>query len=171
MQTENQIFLFQAAEKLLFHYGRGSTFDVLTPQIIKLEMQSHKSREYLHIHNLSQEGLEYFISNYGLNYKVLYLDDCTKIKDFSALGDLPNLEALCIERSRGTAELWDLSKNRKLKVLSIRGAKEFTKKPPQLGLSSTLEEIRFWSQTMDKKYVMDSLSCFAGMYSLRRIDH
>ena len=101
MQTENNIFLFQEAEKQLFHYGRNSTFDSLTPKVIELEMQANRSFKELHIYNISQDGLEYFVRNYGATYKVLYLDDCAKIKDFSPLCDLTNLEAICIEICRG----------------------------------------------------------------------
>lgn len=170
MQEENRIFFFCEAEKQLFCYGRNSTFVKLTPQMIESEMQRDKSRTNMHIHNISQDGLEYFAKNYGLTYKVLYLDDCTRINDFSALEDLVNLEALCIERCRGVEKLWDLSKNRKLKILSIRGARKITQNPLQLRLSNTLEEIRFWSETIDKKYTMESLSCFMGLRLLRRID-
>ena len=170
MQTENNIFLFQEAEKQLFHYGRNSTFDSLTPKVIELEMQANRSFKELHIYNISQDGLEYFVRNYGAAYKVLYLDDCTRIKDFSPLCDLTNLEAICIERCRGIGELWDLSKNTRLKVLSIRGAKRIIKNPLQLRLSNTLEEIRLWSEAIGGKYVMDSMDCFTGMRSLRRID-
>ena len=170
MQEENRIFFFCEAEKQLFGYGRNSTFAKLTPQMIESEMQRDKSRTNMHIHNISQDGLEHFVKNYGLTYKVLYLDDCTRINDFSALGDLVNLEALCIERCRGVEKLWNLSKNRKLKILSIRGARKITQNPLQLRLSNTLEEIRFWSETIDKKYTMESLSCFMGLRLLRRID-
>ena len=61
MQEENRIFFFCEAEKQLFCYGRNSTFVKLTPQMIESEMQRDKSRTNMHIHNISQDGLEYFV--------------------------------------------------------------------------------------------------------------
>ena len=61
MQEENRIFFFCEAEKQLFCYGRNSTFAKLTPKMIESEMQWDKSRTNMHIHNISQDGLEYFV--------------------------------------------------------------------------------------------------------------
>ena len=170
MKTENSVFIFSETEKQLFHCGRDSQFDTVTAKVIETEMQFRKNHTVLRIHQLSQEGLEYFVSHYGSTYRVIYLANCTKIKDFSPLGDLAGLEALCIEQCRGVSDLWDLSKNQNLKILSIRAAKRITQNPHQLQLSKSLEEIRFWNEGIDRKYKMDSLSCFSGIQSLRRID-
>ena len=102
--------------------------------------------------------------------RVLFLDDCTRIQDFSPLGDLPELEALRIEWCRKADRLWDMSGNTSLKVLSIHDAKKIVTNPTQIQTSQTLEEIRLWGADFDNKYTLESLSCFQGMKSLKRID-
>ena len=60
MQVENPIFLFHEAEKQLFCRERGGSFGKLTPEAIDQEMQSGKSPTQLHIHSITQQGLEHF---------------------------------------------------------------------------------------------------------------
>ena len=170
MQVENSIFFFREADKQLFCRERGGSFGKLTPSIIDKEMQYSKSLTQLHIHRLTQDGLEHFVHRYGSSYEILYLDDCTCLTDLSPLADLPNLAAICIEQCRRIEDLWELSKNRNLRILSIRDSKKLTYYPSKLGTSDTLEEIRFWSMSSENKYCMQSLSFLNGMSSLKRLD-
>ena len=169
MLTENGIFSIWDAEQTLADTRGENRIFKLTPQAIDYEMQYYHSDTELRLLSLTQEGLEHFVSVYGASYKVLYLDYCSFIHDFSPLGDLKNLEAVKIEWCRNIDKLWDMTNNRHLRILSIHEARKIVANPIQLQTSRTLEEIRFWGN-MDNKHTLDSLSCFQGMTSLKRID-
>lgn len=171
MLRENDLFMaakYQDTEAHLFSTRREQPY--LNIEAVDFEMQFNKRTDCLKITRLSQEGLEHFVLNYGHSYRVLYLDDCTRIQDFSPLGDLPELEALRLEWCRKADRLWDMSGNTSLKVLSIHDAKKNVSNPMQLQTSQTLEEIRLWGADFDNKHTLESLSCFQGMKSLKRID-
>ncbi len=170
MLRENDLFNAEKydTEANLFSTIREQPY--LDADAVDFEMQFGKRTNYLKITGLSQDGLEHFVRNYGHSYRVLFLHDCTRIHDFSPLGDLSCLEAVRIEWCRKTDRLWDMSGNTSLKVLSIHDSKKLVENPMQLQTSQTLEEIRFWGGDFDNKYTLESLSCFQGMKSLKRID-
>lgn len=170
MLVENSVLAIREAEKQLYDSRRCNGSCKLTPEIIDHEMQFHHSTTELQLHQLTQEGLEYFVSNYGPTYKTLFLNNCSYIRDFSPLGELSDLEAVRLEWCRNTDKLWDFSKNHSLKILSIHDAKKIVANPVQLQTSQTLEEIRLWGGGLDNKHTLGSLSCFQGMKSLKRID-
>lgn len=170
MQVENDVFLFREADSNLFCRERDGAFGKLTPSLIDKEMQFPKSPTRLHIHRLTQDGLEHFVNKHAAAYEILYFDDCTCITDFAPLERLKNLTAVRIERCKSLSNLWNLSENRRLRVLSIHDSKKLTYRPSKLNTSDSLEEIRFWGESTEHKYRMQSLSAFAGMASLRRID-
>ena len=170
MQADNDIFFFHEADKQLFCRERNGSYGRLTPSIIDEEMQYPRNRSELHIHRITQEGLEHFVEKYGSSYKVLYLDDCDHITELAPLALLPNLTAVRIERSRSISELWQLSRNRHLRILSIHDSKKLTYYPSNLNTSDTLEEVRIWGGDNEHKYRMQSLSFLDGMMSLKRLD-
>lgn len=170
MQVENSIFLFREADKQLFCMERGGTYGKLTPSAIDKEMKYSKSTSALHIHGLTQDGLEHFVDRYGYTYETLYLDDCSFITDLTPLERLPNLTAICLEKCRMPTDLWQLSRNRHLRVMSIRDSKKLTYCPLKLNTSDTLEEVRFWGASSEHKYRMQSLEFLSGMGSLERLD-
>lgn len=170
MLAENGIFFFHDAGQQLFVRGRGGEFGKLGPADMDAGMQQTFGTSKLRLHRLTQEGLEHFVLNYGGTYQVLYLDDCRFIRDFSSLGDLVKLEAIRIEHCTSTDRLWDFSRNDSLKILSIVGAKKIVSSPTLLRTSHTLEEVRLWGGDSSNRHVLESLSCFHGMKSLRRID-
>ena len=169
MLTENGIFSLWADGQTLADTRGENGIYKLTPDAIDYEMQYDHSDSELRLVSLTQDGLEHFVSVYGASYKVLYLDYCSYIRDFSPLGDLRNLEAVKIEWCRNVDKLWDMANNSHLRVLSIHEARKIVSNPMQLRTSHTLEEIHLWG-TMDNKYSLESLSCFQGMPSLKRID-
>lgn len=170
MLAENSVFEIYEANRQLFVYGRNGQFAGLTPSAIDAQMQFPRSSSTLRIRCLTQDGLEHFAQRYGASYRVLYLDDCRLIRDFSPLGNLANLEALCIENCRMADRLWDFSKKHSLKALSIRSAPKLVYSPLLLQTSPSLEEIRLWGGGFDNRHALQSLECFRGMKSLRRID-
>lgn len=170
VQKENSLFWQDRfdSESHLFSTNRKKPY--LDSDSIDFEMQFNKRTDYLKITRLSQEGLEHFVQNYGKGCRVLYLYECTQIQDFAPLGDLRDLEAIRIEWCRKTNQLWNMTGNPLLKVLSISDAKKIAENPGLLRTSSTLEEIRIWGPISGGTYTMDSLECFRDMKSLRRID-
>ena len=171
MKVQHELFSqakYQAAEAHLFSTRRERPD--LGAEEIDFEMQFGKRTDYLMLSRLTQKGLEHFVRNYGGSYQVLSLDDCTRIQDFSPLGELENLEAVRIDWTRKAAALWDMSGNRSLKILSIGDSKKLAEDPRLLNTSKTLEEVRFWGPTSGGTYTMESLECFRDMQSLRRID-
>lgn len=169
MLPENNVFTFREPEKQLINSRQGYADSKLTPEVIDYEMQLPRDCTTLLLRGLTQDGLEYFVTKYGATYKTLYLDYCAYIKDFSPLEDLVDLNSIRIEWCKRTEHLWNLSKNTSLKILSIHDAKKLINNPTLLRTSSTLEEIRFWGN-LDTKHALESLGCFEGMKSLKRID-
>lgn len=171
MLTENELFATAKYQDTQAHLiSTQGEQPCLNAETIDFEMQFPKRSDYLKMIRLTQEGLEHFVRKYGHSYRVLYLDDCTQIVDFSPLSELEGLEAIRIEWCRKTDKLWDMSGNTSLKVLSICSAKKIAANPIQFQTSRTLEEIRLWGGDFDNKYTLESLSCFEGMKSLKRID-
>lgn len=170
MLAENDVFLIYEADRQLFAYGAGGQYAPLTAEIIDRQMEFSCKSSVLRIHCLTQEGLEHFALHYGAQQKILVLDDCRLIRDFSPLGNLTKLEAVRIEDCRIADKLWDISRNTALKILSIHSARKLVANPVQLRDSKSLEEIRLWGSSIDNKHVLESLGCFSGMQSLRRID-
>ena len=169
MQKENSLFWQEKfdAESHLFSTNREQPY--LDAENMDSEMQYNKRTDYLKISRLSQKGLEHFVRNYGKDCRVLYLYECTRIRDFAPLGDLKALEAIRIEWCRSD-QLWNMAGNPALKVLSISDAKKIAENPGLLKTSNTLEEIRIWGPISGGTYTLDSLACFRDMKSLRRID-
>lgn len=170
MQKENPLFWQEKfdTESHLFSTNRAQPY--LDAKTIDFEMQFQKRTDYLKISRMSQTGLEHFVQKYGKSCRVLYLYECTHIQDFAPLGDLENLEAIRIEWCRKTNQLWNMSGNPRLKVLSISDAKKIAENPGLLQTSKTLEEVRIWGPISGGTYTMDSLEYFRDMKSLRRID-
>ena len=171
MRVQNELFAVSKYQNADAHLvsTRREYLD-LGPDEIDFEMQFGKRTDDLMLRRLTQKGLEHFVRNYGDSYRVLYLDDCTRIQDFAPLGELADLEAIRIDWTRKASTLWDMSGNHSLKVLSIGDSKKLSEKPHLLNTSKTLEEVRFWGPTSGGTYTMESVECFRNMLSLRRID-
>ena len=167
--TANGIFFPDVRHELFDSHKTRDDFR-LTPEKIDYEMQFLQGQStYLQIHYLTQQGLEHFVHHYASPYKVLYLT-YNYVTDLSPLGDLPDLEAIRIDDCWQARSLWDFSRNDSLKVLSVSGSKKLVTNPMPLQTSHTLEEIRFWGGDFDNKYPLQSLSCFSGLSTLKRID-
>lgn len=170
MRMQNPLFWpenFQDTTAHLLNTRRDHNY--LDAQDIDFEMQFPKRDDKMMLLRPSQEGLEHFVRKYGKNYKILRLDSCSQIKDFSPLGDLPALEAVCIDWCKNS-ELWDMTRNDNLRVISIANAKKLTWEPKLLETGKQLEEVRFWGPVSGGTYPMASLNCFREMTKLRRID-
>lgn len=171
MQKANPLFWQARYQDTRAHlFATGTDQPCLDAEAVEREMGFGKRADCLKLTRLTQDGLEHFVRHYGSSYRTLYLYDCTRILDFSPLGDLDALEAIAIEWCRKTDRLWDMSGNTSLKVLNLSDAKKLAEHPHLLQTSATLKEIRIWGPLSGGTYTMDSLECFRDMGSLRRID-
>ncbi len=136
---------------------------------IDQEMANGKSKEYISICGADQVCFDYFIEHYGASYRYIELFKCQLISDFSSLKKLDNLERVDIFWNTHTAELWDFSKNKKLKTLRINDCKKLTLSPNFPLNKTSLEEIEFGGDIFNK-YQMESLQCFANLPSLKKLE-
>lgn len=90
------------------------------------------------------------------------------IQDFSPLEDLENLEEVSIYWNIRANNLWNFSKNRSLRTLSVSDAKRLTLYPDLLKTSAVLENV-FFAGSAFNNYPMESLDCFAGMPALKSL--
>jgi len=77
-----------------------------------------KIRE-IKISGLQQDTFEYFISKYANQFKRIYFWKCPKIESFESLKYLIDIESLSFYWNQKTTNLWDMSKNIKLKSVDI----------------------------------------------------
>lgn len=139
-----------------------------TPDEVDFEMSFGKDPTKLEISWFTQECLEYFVSRYGKTYEYLYFNAATMIRDWSPLADLPNLKGVSIHWCRAE-RLWDMSRNTKLTNLCLDTTKKIAYNLSALQTCQSIENI-FISGDMDTSYPIPSLSCFANLPNLRRID-
>ncbi|MBQ8382262.1 MAG: hypothetical protein IJX47_03550 [Clostridia bacterium] len=139
-----------------------------TPDEVDFEMSFGKDPTQLEIFWFTQECLEYFVSRYPKTYEHLYFNNATMIRDWSPLADLPNLKGVSIHWCRAD-RLWDMSRNTKLTNLYLNTTKKIACNLSDLQTCPSIENV-FISGDMDTSYRIPSLSCFADLPNLRRID-
>ena len=140
----------------------------MEPEDVDYEMATGKNPEILQICGMNQKSLEHFILHYGKTYRFLYFFKCQQIRDFSPLEDLENLEEVDIYWNIRSEKLWNFSKNRSLKALSVSDSKKMTRCPDLLKTSKTLERVLFSGSVFDN-YPMESMACFTGMPTLKQL--
>ena len=140
----------------------------MTPDDVDYEMATGKHPEILEICGMNQESLEYFVQHYGKTYRYLSFFKCQLIRDFSPLEDLENLEEMSLYWNIRADKLWNFSKNRALKGISISDAKKLTLNPDMLKTSGTIETVCF-SGSIFNNYPMESLECFTEIPTLKNL--
>ncbi len=140
----------------------------MTPDDVDYEMQTGKHPEILEICGMNQKSFEHFVKNYAGTYRFLSFFKCQLISDFSPLEDLTKLEAVDIYWNIRTDKLWNMKKNTSLRTLSVSDAKRMTFFPALAATSPTLEGVLF-SGSCFNNTPMESLDCFAGMPSLKKL--
>ncbi|SHJ97264.1 hypothetical protein SAMN02745163_02961 [Clostridium cavendishii DSM 21758] len=139
------------------------------------ELKNHPNAIEILISGLTQDTFDYFIENYGYQFKVIHFWKCPLISDFTKLEQLPNVEYLLFFWNQRVTHLWDLSKNIHLKGLSFD---DFTRMHTlkEIPLAPALEELYFGDKVWNK-YVLESLKplCHAQkletlIFSAKKID-
>ena len=135
---------------------------------VDFEMSFPKDPAKMELLNITQKGLEHFVTHYGHSYEYLYFNSAVAIRDFSPLADLPHLRSVSIDWCRAE-QLWEMSANTHLTDLWINNAKKITRNLSSLQTCRSLENIMV-SGDLDSPYPLENLHCFAPLPNLRRID-
>lgn len=175
MKQNDEFFIHVDYEPKTLYISRSESImdDSLSPccmtsDDVDYEMSKGKNTEILEICGMNQQSLEYFVQHYGKTYRYLSFFKCQLIQDFSPLEDLTNLEEINIYWNIRANRLWNFSKNNKLKAISISDAKKLTLRPDLLKTSAVMEDVAFSGGVFDN-YPMESLDCFSGMPTLKRL--
>lgn len=83
------------------------------------ELRNFPELTRLSITGLNQETFEYFIENYGKQFKAIYFFKMKTVSDLSPLENLKDIETICLFLNQRVDKLWDLSQNTSLQMLSI----------------------------------------------------
>lgn len=83
------------------------------------KLKDYPNSDIISITGLDQEGFEYFIKNYGKQFKIIQFFKNKKVQDWSLLATLPDLEYLYYFFNQGIERLWNMTENKKLRGISI----------------------------------------------------
>lgn len=142
----------------------GDPFDFIDQEMLK-----GKNEEVIMLCGMDQKCFEYFVDHYGSRYRCIYLFKSQLISDLSPLEKMNLLEYVDIFWNIRATELWDISKNTKMKTLRINSCKKLTLNPIFSSENIMLEELEFGGD-MDSKYPMESLECFTKLHSLKKLE-
>lgn len=138
-------------------------------------LKNHPNATEAHVSGLTQDTFNYFIENYGQQFKVINFWKCPLISDFARLEQLTNVEYLIFFWNQRSTHLWDLSKNPHLKGISFD---DFTRMHTleEIPLAPELEELYFGDKVWNK-YVLETLKplCYVQklnnlVFSAKKID-
>jgi len=134
-------------------------------EIIDRKMKRSITR--LEITGLKQEGFNHLIEKYGMQFKHISFFKCPLISTFEKLELLEDIESISFYWNQRAERLWDLSKNPKLKSISID---DFTRlhKLDDLTYSKSLEEIRFGDKVWDS-LVLETLTPLCNVRNLKKL--
>lgn len=134
-----------------------------------LDYVMKKNPQMVLLNGFDQKHFDIII-DYIKNVKILYLFKCNRIKDLSKLSSCLNLECLHIDWNNKLESLWDMTNNKKLKVLSFERISKLTNISKLE--NSSLEYITFDSRNIlrQTKYEFNGdLDVFKKMKSLKHL--
>lgn len=119
------------------------------------------------ISGLTQDTFDYFVENYGQQFKVIHFWKCPLVSDFSKLEMLIDVEYLLFFWNQRATHLWDLSKNVNLKGISFD---DFTRMHTleEIPLAPALEELYFGDKVWNN-YVLESLKPLSFAKNLKTL--
>ncbi len=131
----------------------GDAMDIGGGTITKEEIDiigEHPEWKRISIAGLHQDTFEYFIHTYGAQFEAIYFFKNKFVHDLSALGTLKNIKAIGYFANQRAEKLWDMSGNKKLRMLSLN---DFTRLHDLTGIETapTLQYFDFgdkvWSSS------------------------
>lgn len=124
--------LFEKTEELTYQnfdsrdyyqaFLHGHHFDVGGGTITRQEIdviKKHPELKRISIAGLHQDTFEYFIETYGAQFEAIYFFKNKMVSDLSILGTLDHVEVLGYFLNQRAEHLWDMSGNKKLRLLNI----------------------------------------------------
>lgn len=123
---------------------------------------SHPTAEIVECVRMNDKCLAYLAENYGRQIKALMLTNCTRINDLSPIEQMPELEYVVIVWNQRADRLWDMSRNPKLRCLSLQ---DFTRLKALDGIekASALRMLDLFTGGVFSKWELYSLNCLSGM--------
>lgn len=97
-----------------FNIGGGT----ITEEEIDV-IQQHPELKRISIAGLHQDTFEYFVRTYGAQFEAIYFFKNKMVSDLSILGTLDHVEVLGYFLNQRAERLWDMSGNKKLRLLNI----------------------------------------------------
>src|SRR5436190_24207199 len=119
------------------------------------------------ISGLTQDTFDYFIENYGYQFKAILFWKCPLVGNLKLLASLDHVEYIVYFWNQRAEELWDFSKTKALKGFSFD---DFTRMHDisQLSKSASLEELHFGDKIWTT-YVLNTLYPIQECASLKRL--
>lgn len=101
------------------------------------------------VSGLTQDTFEYFIAQYGSQFRVINFWKCPLVHDLTAMESLPRIEYVVYFWNQRAERLWDLSRNTRLKGF---GFDDFTRMHDlsQLTSAPALQELHFGDKVWTK---------------------
>lgn len=172
---------YETNEDLTFHsfdcpepyqvFLYGDKWDIGGGTITKDEIDiiyEHPELERISIAGLHQDTFDYFVHTYGGQFKAIYFWKNKLVSDLSALSALENIEVLGYFANQRAEKLWDMSNNKKLRMLNIDDfsrLKDFNGIETAPALEGLLFGNKVWART-SIEHIPD-----LSHSSLKRISH
>ncbi|HLO15194.1 MAG TPA: hypothetical protein VK206_10220 [Anaerolineales bacterium] len=119
------------------------------------------------ISGLTQDTFDYFIENYGHQFKAIIFWKCPLVGDLTLLESLAHIEYIVYFWNQRAEKLWDFSKTKSLKGFSYD---DFTRMYDisEISKSPSLEELHFGDMIWDQ-YVLNTLHPIRECVSLKSL--
>jgi hypothetical protein len=119
------------------------------------------------ISGLVQDTFDYFIENYGRQFKAINFWKCPLVKDFRRIESLPEVVYITYYWNQRAEQLWDFSKTKSLKGFSFD---DFTRMHDisQIPEAPALEELSFGNMVWPK-YILNTLEPLADCTGLKNL--
>lgn len=132
----------------------GEAIDIGGGTVTKKEIDiinEHPELDRISVAGLHQDTFDYFVNTYGHRFKAIYFFKNKTVADLSALSELENIEVIGYFLNQRADKLWDMSGNKKLKMLEIS---DFSRLKDFSGIETApaLEALEFgnkiWARTV-----------------------
>ncbi len=113
---------FEGCQECYDYVLHGKNVDLTGGIITKEEidiLKDYPNIESVWVMGLCQDTFEYFINNYGHQFKAINFWKNKLVTDLSALENLTDVEYIHYFHNQRVTKLWDMSRNKSLKALGI----------------------------------------------------